>query len=77
MSGITCDTKEMSVEQIARNLVAKDTNGNAAIRVVNSVDSGDSYFDCDVKNVTMEQLFRAITTVDGNGKLALNLAMLP
>lgn len=77
MSGITCDTKDMTDEQLVRNLVTKDEDGNAAIRVVNSVDSGDSFFDCDVKNLGFSQILRQVVVLDGNGKLAINLAAFP
>lgn len=77
MSAITCDTKDMTDEQLVRNLVTVDTLGNPALRTVNSVDSGVNFFDCDVKNMSMSQILRAVTIIDGNGKLAINLAVFP
>lgn len=77
MDYLNCDIKSIPVETLKRALITKDSSGNAAIRVVIGVDSGDDFLDCDVKSLTEEQIFRKLITVDTNGKPALNLAAFP
>jgi len=77
MDFLNCDIKSIPVATLKRALITKDTNGDAALRVVMNVDSGNSLLDCDIKSLTEEQLFRKVIILDGNGKPAINLAAFP
>lgn len=77
MNFIDCDIKAIPIATLKKALITKDTNGDAAIRVVIGEDTGDPYFDCDLKSLTEEQILRKLIVLDGNGKPALNLAAFP
>lgn len=77
MPYLDCDIKNLPLEVLLKGLITVDTNDEAALRVVNSVDSGNDLLSCDLKNMTIEQALRQVIVLDSNGKPAINLAAAP
>ena len=74
---LDCDIKNIPLESLVRALITEDTNGDAALRIVNNVDTGNDFLNCDLKNLSIEQILRKVIILDGNGKPAINLAEFP
>jgi len=74
---IDCTNKDISTEQLIKDLITVDNAGNPAIRTNVSVDSGVNFITCDNKDLTFDQILRSLCVVDCNGKPALNLAAFP
>jgi len=74
---IDCDNKAQTTEELFKDLITVDDQGNPAIRVTNSVDSGVNFIDCANKDLTLDQILRQLCVVDCNGKPSLNLAAFP
>ena len=77
MPYLDCDIKNLPLDVLFKGLITVDANGEAALRVVNSVDSGNDLLNCDLKNMTIEQALRQVIVLDSNGKPAINLAAAP
>ena len=72
ISPLTCDLNELSPETVFRKLLAEDSNGCPAIRVVET-DNVGNYVDCDNINIGWQQLVMNLITVDSNGDWALRV----
>lgn len=70
-----CDKNNLSVDQILMNLLAKDSNGNCSLRLIEVVDGDAPYKDCDLANISAQDLFKLIVGVDGSGKLGLRVIL--
>jgi hypothetical protein len=71
-SPFNCDFTVLTPETILRNLLVEDSQGCAAIRIIETDDLGP-YIDCDNINQGWLPLIMQLISVDGNGDWAVRV----
>lgn len=76
---LTCDSGDLSLDDIFRLVTAVDAEGNIYIRVYDDgtdPDTLDDLIDCDNSSVTMLDILRGALVTNDDGEYALNIATL-
>jgi hypothetical protein len=69
----TCENKNTSFDQVLRDMIYEDEDGNPVLHTNPSGTALEKYFNCDTrKNLRTEQVLRDLVLEDADGKPYLN-----
>ncbi len=70
---LDCNNNNLSIEQIIGSILALDTGGACALRIIPVADGGGDWADCDNTNQDTDQLIKRLVGVDGNGNIGIRV----
>lgn len=73
---LDCDNNNLSLEQILASIIAENTEGNCAIRLIPVAAAADvDWKTCEARNQSLDQLIKRIVGVDGNGNIGIRVIL--
>jgi hypothetical protein len=68
-----CDNKEQGIEQLIRQMIYEDENGNPILHTDTNGTELEPYFNCtERKEMSLDQVFKLMVLEDANGNPYLN-----